>query len=297
MKGLCLLVITLICTIRLKGQELEPRSYAALPSNLSVVAVQAGTMAGNVVVDAALPIKNLDVTTYITGLGYVRTFGIGGKLARVAVSIPFAAISGTAQLNGRDTAAARSGFGDARIRLGINLIGSPALDKKQFTHYTQDLVFGVSLVTSIPTGLYYPHKLINIGSNRWGFKPEAGISKRIAQLYLEAYAGVWFYTNNTDYLGGHTLSQNPMGSFQAHVCYYFKNHMWISADGNWFDGGRTSVNNVPNNIDFDNFRIGGAWSVPIARGQSVKLQFHQGALTNNGYNYTAFTLGYQYIFF
>ena len=153
---ICFLVVFYIFAGRVQGQELEPRSYAALPSNLSVIALQAGTMSGNVVMDAALPIKNLDVTTYIFGLGYVRTFGLGGKLARVAVSLPFAAISGAAQVNGRDTATARSGFGDARIRLGINLIGSPALDKKQFTHYTQDFVFGVSLVTSIPTGLLLP---------------------------------------------------------------------------------------------------------------------------------------------
>jgi hypothetical protein len=292
-----LLIILFIFTNHLKGQDLEPRSYAALPSNLNAIAVQAGTLAGNVVSDAALPIQNLDVTTYTGSFGYVRTFGIAGKLARISVGIPFAAISGTAQLNGRDTATARWGFGDIRIRFGINLIGSPALDKKKFTHYTQDLVFGVSLVTSVPTGLYYPHKLINIGNNRWAFKPEAGISKRFSQFYLEAYAGIWFYTDNTDYLGGHTLSQKPMATFQTHVCYYFKNHMWVSADGNWFSGGRTAIDDVPAASDFNNWRIGGAWSVPIARGQSIRLQFNQGAFTNRGYDYTAFSLTYQYVFF
>jgi len=293
---ICFTCFFLLFAGRMQAQELEPRTYAALPSNLSVIAIQAGTLAGNVVTDPALPINNLDVTTYVGGIGFVRTFGIAGKLARITASLPFAAISGTATLNGRDTAAARSGFGDARIRFGINLIGSPALDKKQFTHYTQDLVVGVSIITSIPTGLYYPSKLINIGSNRWGFKPEVGASKRFDRIYVEAYAGVWLYTNNTEYLGGKTLTQDPLASFQAHICYYFKNQMWLSVNGNWFSGGQAYINNSPTAYDFDNWRVGASWSIPIARGQSIKLQFHSGAFTTNGYNYTAFSLAYQYVF-
>jgi hypothetical protein len=293
---ICVAFIFFLFTGRVMAQELEPRNYAALPSNLSVIVVQAGTLAGNVVTDPALPIKNLDVTTYTGGLGFVRTLGIAGKLARVTASIPFAAISGNATISGRDTSAARSGFGDARIRFGINLIGSPALDKKLFKSYTQDLVLGVSIVTSIPTGLYYPSKLINIGSNRWGFKPEVGVSKRFDRIYVEAYTGIWLYTHNNDYLGGKTLTQDPLASIQAHVCYYFRNQMWLSVNGNWFSGGQAYVNNNPTAYDFDNWRVGASWSIPLARGQSIKLQYHSGAFTTNGYNYTAFSLAYQYVF-
>jgi hypothetical protein len=296
-KGGFLLSLLLIFTNEVRSQEMEPRSYAALPSHLNGIILQAGTQAGNVVTDAALPVQNLNVTTFTGGLAYLHTFGIAGKLARVTVVVPFASISGNATLNGHDTAAARSGFGDTRIRLGINLIGSPALNKKQFTTYTQDIVMGVSLITSLPTGLYFPDKLINIGSNRWGFKPEVGVSKRFSQVYIEAYAGAWFFTNNGNYLGGHTLSQKPMGSLQAHACYYFKNQMWFGVDGNWFSGGRTLVNNVPSGTDFDNWRVGGALSIPVAKAQSLRLQFHEGAFTTNGYDYTAFSLAYQYVFF
>ncbi|NCD72099.1 transporter [Mucilaginibacter sp. R11] len=282
---------------QVSGQELEPRSYAALPTNLNALAIVAGISNGNVLTEPSLPINNLDVTLYSGGLGYVRTFGIGDKLARISASLPFATISGSAQLNGRDTAASRFGWGDARIRFGINLIGSPALNKKQFASYTQKTVVGISLVTSMPTGTYYPSKLINMGTNRWGFKPEIGISQRVGRLYLEAYVGTWFYTHNTNYLDGKVLSQNPLGSFQAHVCYYFKNKMWISADGNWFSGGEVRVNGNVSGADFDNWRGGGAWSVPVAGGQSIKFQFHSGVFTNRGYNYNSYSLAYQYIFF
>jgi hypothetical protein len=296
-KGIFILCVLGLWMGQIKGQELDPRSYAALPINMNGFVAQTGVSSGNVVTDAALPIQNLDVTMVTGALGYVRTFGIAGKLARIAVGIPFATISGHAQLNGRDTSASRFGLGDSRIRFGINLIGSPAIDRKQFTHYTEETVVGISFIASLPTGTYYPAKLINIGTNRWGFKPEIGVSKRIAQFYLETSVGAWFYTNNTDYLSGHTLSQKPLSSIQGHVCYYFKNKMWVSADGNWFSGGQTRINNNPSGLDFDNWRAGAVWSLPIAAGQSLKLQYNSGAFTSRGYNYTSFSLAYQYIFF
>lgn len=284
-----------ICQVN--GQELEPRSYAALPTNLNAIAVLAGVSNGNVLLDASLPIQNSKITAYSFGLGYLHTFDLAGKLARIVVSEPFVNINGNAQINGVDKSAVRSGFGDTRIRFGINLIGSPPLDKKQFSKYSEETVVGISLITSIPTGLYYPSKLINAGSNRWGFKPEVGISKKISRIYLEAYAGAWFYTHNNEYLGNHTLSQKPIRSLQAHACYYFKNRMWISIDGNWFAGGKTLIDNTPSGNDFDNWRAGAAWSVPVAKGQSLQLQFNKGAFTNRGYNYSAVSLAYQYVFF
>ncbi len=297
MKKIWLLCILYATVGRALGQELDPRAYAALPINLNAVAASFGASTGNILVGSALPLQNINVNGYIGSLGYVRTFRFLGKLGRVSAGVPFAMLSGTAQLNGRDTSAARSGFGDARIRVSVNIIGSPPLDKKQFNRYQQETVVGISLVAAIPTGLYYPSKFINIGSNRWGLKPEVGVSKRFANLYLEGYVGTWFYTTNNDFLSGHTLSEDPVASLQGHAVYYFKNHMWISADGNWFSGGQSYLNGVAFGADFDNYRVGGAWSVPISAGQSLKLQFHVGAFASRGYNYSIISLAYQYVFF
>jgi hypothetical protein len=291
---LCIFCAAAGCAL---GQELDPRSYAALPVNLNAIAGTFGASTGNILVGAALPIQNIDVTGYTGALGYVHTFGLLGKLARVSVGAPFAILTGTAQVNGRDTSGARSGFGDTRIRLSINLFGSPVLDKKQFGKYRQETVVGVSLIASVPTGAYYPSKLINIGSNRWGLKPEVGVSKRFTNLYLEVYAGTWFYTDNNDFVKGHVLSEDPVASLQGHAVYYFKNGMWLSADGNWFSGGQSYLNGVSFGADFDNYRAGGAWSVPVSKGQSVKLQFNAGAFTSRGYNYTTVSLAYEYVFF
>jgi hypothetical protein len=267
-----------------------------LPKDLNAVVFAWGLSKGNVLNDPSRPIKDLSITSNNFGLGYLHTFGVGSKLARVQVTIPFILLAGHAELNGRDTSASRGGFGDARIRLGINLTGTAAMGKREFAQYTQKTIIGVSIVTLVPTGLYLKDKLINIGSNRWGFKPEIGVSKKIKRVYVEAYGGVWFYTSNNHYLGDHKLDQKPVFSFQAHASYYFKNNMMLSFNTTWFNGGTTSVDETSAGDLLDNWRIGGTWAFPIAKGQSIKLQFHVGAYTSTGYDYNVIVLGYQYLF-
>ena len=156
---------------------------------------------------------------------------------------------------------------------------------------------GFSVVVSAPVGLYYSDKLINIGTNRWGIKPEVGLSRRFKHVYAEAYTGVWFYTINNDYLVNKTLQQNPIFSIQGHLSYHFKNQMWIGINGNWFNGGEIFINNKSTGAAQDNWRIGGTFSAPIAKTQSIKLQFNGAAIQRLGLDYNTVSLSYQYIFF
>jgi hypothetical protein len=200
-------------------------------------------------------------------------------------------------MNGEEVTGSRTGFADMRIRFGINLTGSPALDPKNFRQYEQKAIFGVSLVTSVPTGRYYEDKKINIGSNRWGFKPEIGISKRFKHVYAEAYIGTWFYTLNTEYYNGNKLKQKPTISLQAHASYYFKNQMWVGVNTNWYKVGSTTIDNVSSGDSLDDWRIGATFSAPISKTKSLRLQYHTGLLANLGMNYESITLAYQYVFF
>jgi hypothetical protein len=227
----------------------------------------------------------------------LHTFGLANKLARVQVVVPYVIMDGHAIVNQERIVGSRNGFGDMRIRLGINLLGSPALNLKEFSKYQQKTIFGASLVASVPTGLYYSDKNVNIGTNRWGIKPEVGISKRFKHVYAELYSGVWFYTENYDYLGNNTLKQDPVFTFQGHACYYFKNQMWLGVNMNWFSGGRTEVDNLPVGSIINSSRIGATWSMPLTRSQSFKLQYNTGVFKSLGLNYDSLSLSYQYVFF
>lgn len=279
------------------SQDLEPRAYANVPKGMNVLAVGYGYNKGNVLSDPSLPIKDFKINTQILGVNYIHSFGLANKLARVQVSIPMADLQGRLLLNGEEVTGSRTGFADMRIRFGINLTGSPALDRKNFRQYQQKAIFGVSFVTSVPTGRYYNDKKVNIGSNRWGFKPELGISKRFKHVYAEAYVGTWFYTKNNDYFDGSELKQKPTISLQAHASYYFKNQMWVGINTNWYKVGEVAINDVYSDDTQKDWRLGAVFSVPLTKTQSLRLQYHTGIYADLGLNYDSLTLAYQYVFF
>lgn len=248
--------VLLLDVFPVKSQELEPRLYAALPKDLHALGIGYGLSRGNMVTDPSLPVSDFKITAPNASAVYASTFGLGNKFSRVQVSLPFFYMIGQLQINERDTGATRSGFGDARLRFSINVLGTPAYDRREFKQYSQKTVLGLALVTSLPTGLYREEKRINIGSHRWAIKPELGVSKRIKNIYAEAFSGVWFYGDNHRYLNTKTLEQEPVFSIQGHVTWYFKNRMGVTASGTWFNGGRTLIDNVPAGDLLDNWRVG-----------------------------------------
>lgn len=290
------LIIFFISSI-VNGQDLEPRAYANVPIGINVLAVGYGYNTGNVLTDPSLPIEDFVINTHILAVNYIHSFSLSKKLARVQVSLPTANMQGHVTQNGELITGTRTGFADMRIRFGVNLTGSPALDRKNFRQYEQKAIFGVSLVTSVPIGLYYSDKKINLGSNRWGFKPEIGVSKRFKNVYAEAYVGTWFYTNNTNYFGGNELKQKPTMSFQAHASYYFKNQMWFGINTNWYEVGEVAINDVYTGDTQKDWRLGATFSVPLTKSQSLRLQYHTGIYADLGLNYDSLTLAYQYVFF
>jgi hypothetical protein len=279
------------------GQDLEPRAYASVPRGINVLAVGYGFNRGNVLTDPALPVKDFILTTQSVGINYIHSFSFAKKLARVQVSLPFADMQGKLTRYGEEVTGSRSGMADMRIRFGINLTGSPALARKDFRQYQEKAIFGISFVTSVPTGRYYDDKMINLGSNRWAFKPEMGLSRRFKNVYAEAYLGTWFYTDNTEYLTNKVLKQKPTVTLQGHASYYFKNQMWVGVNTNWYKVGETTIDGVVSSDLMNDWRIGGTFSVPISKMHALRLQCHTGLMSNLGLNYDSVTLAYQYVFY
>lgn len=289
-----MLLLTNYCV---RSQEVEPRAYASMPKNGNVFAVVYGYSNGNIISDTSQPIQDAKLNSHNIGLGYLRSFGLFKKLARIQVTVPITFMHGEGDYLGEYRTISRSGIGDMRIRFGINLTGSPALPAKEFSTYQQKVIFGFSFVTSIPTGQYFNDKLFNIGTNRWGFKPELGISKRFERVYAEVYSGVWFYTANKDYLTVKTQKQEPVFSVQTHLSYYLKNHMWFGVNGNWFTGGETLVDGVATGNLANNWRVGATFSSPLDKKQSLKFQYHFGAFPHSGFKYNLAAITYQYAAF
>lgn len=296
---LCTLEITLILAIQVNSysQELEPRAYSNLPAKANFTAINYTYTTGNIISDPASPIKDLELNTNNIIAGYLRTFSLFGRLSRVQVLLPYTFLSGTAKLGGKDTSGTRSGLSDSRIRFGINIIGSPALSLKDFVKYEEEFVFGASLVISVPTGQYFPEKLINLGTNRWGIKPELGISRKFSNVYVELYTGFWFFTANNEYLSTKKLTSDPLYTIQMHFNYVFDNKMWIGVNGAYAYGGQAKVDGVNSGLKQDNYRLGLTYSTPLSRQLSVKFQYHTGAIVTGGSDFDFYGATVQYFWF
>ena len=176
------------------------------------------------------------------------------------------------------------------------------MDLSEFAKYQQKTVLGVSLKVVAPTGQYDPQRLINLGANRWAFKPEVGYSWRRGHWMLDGYGGVWFYTRNPEFFSRNAYvpivqvqTQEPIMALEGHLSYDVKPRMWVSLDGNFWYGGRTSLNGVQNPSTLQrNSRLGGTGSFPITRRQSIKASYSHGTYVRFGGNFHNLSVAWQY---
>ena len=138
-----------------------------------------------------------------------------GQSAKFDVIVPASSFAAQGLVNGQPREREMAGLGDPRFRVSFNLFGAPALSAKDFASYQQDLIVGVSLQVSAPLGQYDNSKLLNLGNNRWSFKPELGFSKAWGPWTFEVAPSVTFFSDNTDFFGGNSFAQAPIYAVQA----------------------------------------------------------------------------------
>jgi hypothetical protein len=172
----------------------------------------------------------------------------------------------------------RSGLTDARAKFSVNLVGNPAMGLREFVKAPRKTIVGTSLTVTPPTGQYDGAKLINLGTNRWAFKPEVGIAVPKGPWDFDAYFGFWLFTDNDDfYPGAHTRSQDPVVAVQGHASYTFKPRLWAAIDATWYEGGGARLDGGEPSGAMNNSRLGATVSFPMGRYQSLKvaLQFRR----------------------
>jgi hypothetical protein len=279
------------------AQQLEPRAYAPNPVDLNFAGLVYGRSEGDVVFDASLPLENVEATLSSATLAYGRTFGLANRTASISIAVPYitGTVSGeTGEARGEVN---RSGFADTHLRFGLNLFGMPALSFEEFERRRPGPTLGASVLVIAPTGQYDSSRLINIGGNRWAFKPELGVSVPVSRWYFEMYAGIWLFTDNDDYVRQSNVSQDSMTSVQAHVSYTFRRSLWLAADATYYAGGRTHIDGVPRANRQENTRVGLTLSLPAGRGHSIKIAWSDGASVRVGGDFNTVLLAWQYTWF
>jgi hypothetical protein len=102
---------------------------------------------------------------------------------------------------------------------------------------------------AVPIGEYNSDQALNLGQNRWYGRIGAPIVWQLGdwvpgrRTTLEFLPAVWFFGNNTDYVG-QTLKTDPKFQLDAHLSRDFTERLWGALDLAWYYGGQATINGV-----------------------------------------------------
>ncbi len=228
-------------------------------------------------------------------MGVAQSFSLFGRTAQGLAALPYSWAHVTGDVGEQAQHIDRSGLSDMRLRLSVLLAGAPAMTPQQFAKSPRRPIVGASLTVAAPTGQYYPQRLINLGTNRWSFKPEVALSYPLRERWLvDAYAGLWLFGTNASYYPGTAVrTQAPIGALQTHISYSLSLKAWAAFDATWY-ARRASVGGR---------RPHGESRVELARRRDTGLSGRQPARDQGrmehrrdhpvGADFTTFSVGWQ----
>jgi hypothetical protein len=283
----------------IEAQDVQPRVYTPAPVGINAITLNYAFSTGGLLFDKTVPVENVDGDVHSFSPAYSRTLGVFGLSARADIAAPFVIgewtgdVTGVVDVRG-PTTAARTGFGDPVARFALFFVGAPARSREEFTRIGKRTVVGATVRVRVPLGQYDADRLINLGSNRWAFSPQVGVSHIAGgRLLLEAYAATWFFTDNTALLGANTFSQNPLVVFQAHAAYLFTPAFWLAISSRQSLGGTTSVNGGEDVNPESNNRIGLTLGLPLSPRHSLRFVASTGVTATVGNEYDTFSVTWQ----
>ena len=285
---------TLLAPRSARAQELEPGLYHSAPIGLNAAMLAYTFQTGNLLFDTALRIEGARGDVHSATFGYVRTFALFGKTAKLDLQVPAVSADYEGLVDGVPRTRSPSGFADPRVRFLVNFVGAPALRRPDFAAYRPGTIAGASVQVIAPLGDYDASKLLNLGSNRWSFRPEIGLSHARGRWFLGFAAGAWLFTDNTDFFGGSTLSQEPLPFVKGDLMYTTRRRLWLSLSYGLGTGGETSVDGRPSAEIQTNHRASFTVAYPFGRSMQIKGVYTNGLSTHLGADFDSYGAAFQY---
>ena len=275
MRVVAVILAVLACATGLSAQELEPRRWGHLPVGSNFAGLGYIRTEGDIALDPVLRLTDVEVELDSAALKYIHTFELCGKSARFDLVQAYQHGEWAGLLDGVSTSVERSGFTDTALRFAINLFGAPPLEGKEFAQYRAgrecDTIIGGGLIVTLPTGEYFSDRLINLGENRFSFRPQVGVVHERGKWSYEFTGAAWFFTENDDFFGGKELGQDPLVTMQGHVIYTFRPGFWLGASLGYEFGGQSTIDGDKKNNSREVLSWGVTCGVPVNR--SVGLKF------------------------
>jgi len=277
-----------LCSPRaLHAQFTDPRTYSNSPVGFSQVELDYGYAKADASVDSSLVVDGAKLELNVGTLSYTRGFSLLRRLAWAQATVSLASLAGS--LAGTSLSRSVTGTGDASLQLATLLTGGPALSVAEFTRYEPTTTCGLSLTITAPTGKYDADRLLNLGSDRWSFKPELAISHPFGSgrsWVVDAYFNLSFFTDNTTYHAREILRQEPLMGIEGHLSRSIGSSFVASLDTRYAFRGRTLVDGEDQNNSQQGFVLGSeaAWS-PSSR-STITLLFAKALVHKNAPDYT-----------
>ena len=290
---LCFLLTVLRSPDQARAQFTDPRTYDNTPVGINQFELAYAHARANASIDTSLIIGGAEFNLNQGTLKYTRYFSFFDRTAWVEASVPFAGLNGS--VTGTSFHGSLTDLGDSSYEFVMLVKGGPALSVTQFANYKPTTSVGVSFTVTAPTGQYDANKVINLGSDRWSFKPEIGISHPFGSKWVvDAYASAYFFTDNTSYQGVEVLRQQPLPGVEGHISYSFTNNLWVSLDTRYSFRGDTLINGTDQNNAQQNFTLGSEVNVSLNSRNVLVFEFAKALVHQNGPAYTGFSVEYLY---
>jgi len=298
-KHIQLFFMLILSVCNFQAQDLEPRLLSAMPISGNIVVATYSHSGGNILVDNALPVKDLTANLNNLIFAYVRSFKLFNKLTKIDAVIPYSIGKYKALLNNERTKLNRNGLADPQLRISMILLGvTPLKPQDYFKHEKKKIRLGVNFRVKIPIGAYDSHYALNVGTNRWTFQTGIGGSYTLSKKFIfEAHFNSWIFTKNADYFNGNHTQQKPLFGLQFHAAYIFKPGFWIAISAGKTTGGKLEINDVLQDIAQKNSRVGAAIAYKLSRHSGLKLAYTNGFATRTGADFNSIIFGYNYVWF
>jgi hypothetical protein len=275
------------------AQEFEPRTYAVAPVGVNFVSLGYGFATGGVFMDPAIPAQDVEGDVHVVVARYVRTLSLFGLPSKVKLAVPWSSGHWDGFLEGEFRIRDATGLSDVRVIVETLFHGARVLTPQEMRDSEPGTVIGARLQLIAPVGDYDDTKVINLGTNRWTFVPEVGVSTPLGRWGLEAAMGAWLFTNNDDFFYGKLLEQDPLLVAKLLLVRSIRPGFWWSLGAGYGYGGRTYVDGVPRDTIQRNWRIFAMVAYPMTPRQGVSLSIGSGGNAGAGTDFDAITLGYQ----
>ncbi|QGG09038.1 transporter [Enterobacter cancerogenus] len=262
-KSLIVALIVLLCgllliLLPLVAKADNARDWQNLPKDKNLIFGYYNNVKSNTDISSALPVDGVSVDADVYIFRYARTFDIDGRISAIQIIQPYASVSASLDNSRYFTGSLEhENIGDTQVIFAHNLFGAPALSEEQFRQWKPETFLSAAFWLTLPTGDYDRNNTINIGANRWGFKPELAFGTPVGHSWIELNSWINFYTDNKEYQQNSRLEQRPLYALEGHWSYSLSPAFWLSLDGSWAKGGETRVDGVLQDDEQENVLLGG----------------------------------------